>query len=262
MIRSVIDRTMESMHGQFSIVLKDLASDRLLYEKDGRRQVPSASTIKILIMVEAFRQLAEGRLDMGGRITVRAAEKVAFSLVTVMNTDCYTVRDLIVLMMTVSDNTATNILIDRLGMERINGAGRLLGLSETLLQRKMMDFKAAEAGRQNYTSAGDMLNMVEKLYRHEILTGDACKEMLEIMSIGVGKNGMARCIPPEIRIAHKGGELDYLNHDVGIVYHPKGDYLLGIFATGLRNNIEGVESIARLSKEIFDHMHMAQEEWE
>lgn len=255
MIKDVIDKALESMDGTISVVLKDMKKGSLLYERDASRQVISASTIKILIMIEAFSQRLRGELDMNERITVKNAEKVASSLVSVMNTDCYTVRDLIVLMMTVSDNTATNLMIERLGMDRINDTGKSLKLSETILQRKMMDFKAIEEGRQNYTSARDMLSMLERLYRNEILMPEACKEMLEIMSIQSGRNGMARYIPPEVKVAKKGGELDNLNHDIGIVYHPKGDYLLGIFATCVRNNIEGLEYIAQLSKKVYDNIY-------
>ncbi|MGE5678722.1 MAG: serine hydrolase [Pseudomonadota bacterium] len=255
MIRNVIDKSLETMIGNFSIVLKDLANDRMLYEKDSARQVASASTIKILIMIEAFNQRLKGELDLNEKLTVKSSEKVEFSLVTVMNTDCYTLRDYIILMMTVSDNTATNVVMDRLGIDRINETGRSLGLCETKLQRKMMDFKAAEEGRQNYTSARDMACMMEKLYRNEILTPEACKEMLAIMSINTRKDDIARYLPPEIRVAHKGGTLDNLNHDIGIIFHPQGDYLLGIFGTELPNNIEGEEYISQLSKKLFEHMH-------
>jgi beta-lactamase class A len=66
---------------------------------------------------------------------------------------------------------------------------------------------------------------------------------------------MIRDLPVDIRCAHKPGELDGINHDVGIVYTPLGDYALGIFATGLKDNVLGREYIARLSKEIFDHIY-------
>lgn len=255
MIRNVIDKSLETMSGEFSIVLKDLKNDSMLYEKDSARQVPSASTIKILIMIEAFNQLLKGELDLNEKLAVKSDEKVGFSLVTVMNTDCYTLRDYIILMMTVSDNTATNVMMDRLGIDSINATGKALGLCKTKLQRKMMDFKAAEEGRQNFTSARDMACMVEKLYRHAILTPEACEEMLSIMSINTRKDDIARYLPPEIRVAHKGGTLDNLNHDIGIVFHPHGDYLLGIFGTELPNNIEGEEYIAQLSKKLFEHMY-------
>lgn len=254
MVDRVVEKALQSMEGQFSIVLKELDTGRLLYSGAADRQLPSASTIKILILAEAYNQAAQGVIDLCERIRVKKEDKVEFSIITDMNTDEYTLRDLLVLMMTISDNTATNILIDRLGMEQINRLGTDIGLADTRLCRKMMDFEAARLGRQNVTSPSDMLKLMEKLYRGELVSKEASEEMLDIMEIVVEKDCMVRSLPPDIKVAHKTGELDNLNHDIGIVFTGKKDYILGIFATELRDNIYGRECIARLSKEIFDEM--------
>lgn len=254
MIGEVIENTLGSMEGDFSIIIKDLKRADVIFERNAERQIPSASTIKVLIMVEAYKRSLAGKLDLNEKINIYNAEKVEFSLISEMNTNQYTIKDLILLMMTISDNTATNVLIGLLGMEDINNTGKELGLEGTILQRKMMDFEAAKKGRQNLTTPTDLIILVEKLYKNEILTPSACDEMLKIMRTTVSRDFMMRDLPVEIRCAHKPGELDGINHDVGIVYTPMGDYALGIFATGLKDNVLGRNYIAQLSKDIFDHM--------
>jgi beta-lactamase class A len=100
-----------------------------------------------------------------------------------------------------------------------------------------------------------LVKLVEQLYKNEILTPEACGEMLKIMSTVVGRDFMIRDLPVDIKVAHKPGELDGLNHDIGIVYTTSCDYALGIFATGLKDNIDGRKYIAQISKEVFDHIY-------
>jgi beta-lactamase class A len=254
LIDKIIEKELIDMNGRFSIVLKDLKKGEILYSLDAERLVPSASTIKVLILVDAMKQILKGKADLKEKIPVRKCDKVDFSLVTLMDCEEYSISDLLMLMISISDNTATNLIIERLGMAEINKTAEILALTDTKLQRKMMDFEAATKGKENLTSPRDMVKLLEMIYHREILTPEACDKIIRIMSTAVTKEFMTRYLPADLKVAHKTGELDGINHDVGIVFSDAGDYLLGIFATGLRDNIDGREYIARLSGLIYDYL--------
>ena len=120
-------------------------------------------------------------------------------------------------MIVYSDNTATNVLIDLFGMDGINSTIRELGYSDSVLQRKMMDFRAAEEGRQNFTSVKEMLDLMERLYEDRLLGSPYDGQMLDIMKGQADETMMRQELPDELVIARKSGELDALDHDIAIV---------------------------------------------
>lgn len=254
MFNRVVDEHINKLNANISMIVKDLTNNKILYCKDADRIVPSASTIKLVIMTEAFRQIMEGKLNYSTKVRVRPEDKVDFSLFTNMITDEYCLIDVITLMMTISDNTATNVLIDLLGYENINRLAASLGLRNTMLRRKMMDFEAARQGRQNLTSPADLALLMEKIYRHEILNDELCHEMIRIMSINTIKEMMSKFIPNEVVLAHKTGELDNLNHDIGILFMENIHLLIGIFITEVKDNITGRQYIEETTRLIYEYM--------
>lgn len=237
-----------------SIVLKDLTNDKWIYLLDESRLVASASTIKILIMIEALNQVLEDKYLLNQKIKVREEDKVDFSIVKDLTADSYNYIDLVTLMMAVSDNTATNILIDLLGYESINKMADKLELKHTILARKMLEFKAIkEERRQNYTSPVDMAIMLELIYRKQILTSEMCELMIEILKKQKYKDCLGRFLPEDVDIAHKIGGLKNLSHDIGIFYLDNIDYLLGVFVTEADSSIEAKEIIGKISKVIYDY---------
>jgi beta-lactamase class A len=131
-----------------------------------------------------------------------------------------TLLDLVTLMIIVSDNTATNLLIDFLGPENINETLQILGSQNSRLNRRLFEPQLSRRGIQNYITAGDMGQLLEKIYKEEAISPEASRKMLHILScqqLGGGK------IPfylhsRGIRVAHKTGEDDGITHDVGIVF--------------------------------------------
>jgi len=236
-----------------SIVLKDLTNDTWMYRLDENRVVPSASTIKILIMIEALNQVLKGKYQFDQKIRIREEDKVKYSIIQDLTLDSYNFLDLIILMIIVSDNTATNILIDLLGYENINRMAEDLGLKNTILSRKMLEFNAIKEGRQNYTTPMDMAVMMEGIYRKHILSPEMCELMIDILKKQKYKDCLGRFLSEDVNIAHKTGALKNLSHDIGIFYLDNIDYLLGVFVTEASSDIQAKEIVGKVSKVVYDY---------
>lgn len=252
MLENIVLKELKDKSAKVSVVMKDLVKNEWLIKFDENRVIPSASTIKILVMVEALNQVQKGIFSLDKKIKVKENDKVDFSIISELKIDEYTFLDLITLMIITSDNTATNILIDLLGYDKINQMANILDLKSTVLQRKMMDFQAAKEGKENLTSAMDMAIIMEKIYDKSILTEDMCRLMIHILSRQTQRDSLPRYIEDDIVIAHKTGELDKLNHDIGIFYVGDMEYLLGIFVTEAQHNLEAKQIIGRISRSIYD----------
>ncbi|MBR3017825.1 MAG: serine hydrolase [Clostridia bacterium] len=211
-----------SLPGEVSVFAKDLTTGEIwAYQPD----IPlvAASVIKLPILVEAFRQVRDGLADMNETFAVRPEQKMpgCGALTRLRDGIQVTLHDLCVLMIILSDNTATNMLIERLDMEPINETIRSLGLNKTTLRRRLFDMEASARGIENTITCLEIGMMLERLYDGSCVSPEADAEMLSILS-EQQLNGKIPFFLPEIRIAHKTGEDDGITHDVGILYadHP------------------------------------------
>ena len=186
--------------------------------------VVAASVIKIPIMVEAFRQFEAGELDPLETHRIRPEEKMpSCGALNRMHDGLeVTMRDLVELMIVLSDNSATNILIDRLGIARVNATLEAEGLKVTRLRRKLFDKAGMEAGLSNHVCAREIGLLLERMYAGTLVSPQASAEMLEILRNQKLNGKMPFFLKPRgIACAHKTGEDDGITHDVGIVYAKK-----------------------------------------
>lgn len=215
--------------------------------------VPSASTIKVFIMAEAMRQIKEGIIKHE-RIKVSTKDHVPYSIISLLSHEnTYTIMDLITLMMIQSDNTATNVLIDILGMDKINKFIKSIGCYSTILERKMMDFDARKRGIENKTSSKDLTHFMELLYKGRIVDEKSSEKMIDIMKHQLDSSMMRYFIPEEVEIANKTGELDGIDNDTGIVYTKKGDYIFTMMTYNGKSNNEARFVIAQASKIVYEY---------
>ncbi len=183
----------------------------------------AASVIKIPVLAEAFSQIASGKADGNELYKVRAEDKVpSCGALTYLHTGLeVTLEDLCTLMIILSDNTASNILIRKFGIEEINGCMRGLGLKVTTVNRLLFDSEAAAQGKENYICAGEIGSLLEKMYRGTLVSKEASEKMLKILANQRLNGKMPFFFKNGVKIAHKTGEDDGITHDVGIVYAPQ-----------------------------------------
>jgi len=208
----------------------------------------SASIIKLFIMGTAYEMAGRGSLDLDQLITIHASDMVGGAGVLNGADDgsAYSVKKLLELMITESDNTATNVLMDMIGQDNIQQFMIEKGCTSSILQRKMMDFAALKRGRDNYTTAADVGRFFW-LLQAEQLTGS--QEMLRILF----QQKDCECFPkalPDARIAHKTGELVGVYHDAGIVYSQGKRYILCIMSSGSQNRENTLETMRMMAKAV------------
>jgi beta-lactamase class A len=253
MLKKLVLRSVNFDKMKVSFVIKNLNTGEYASYNENQT-VPAASLIKIHIMAGIMRRIQEGKLSLKQRISVREEDKVPFSILTMLETgNSYSLNDLLTLMIVQSDNTAANILIDLAGMDQINKLISGLKLKNTVLRRKMMDFAARKAGRENLTTASDMARLMELLYRGAILEREYSAYMIEIMKQQLDTGMMRLLIPDETVIAHKTGELDGLDHEAGIVFGENGDYIFVVMIWDAVTNNEARQAIGRISKVVYDY---------
>jgi len=183
--------------------------------------VVAASVIKIPVMIEVFRAAQAGELSLDEIHVLKDDERLpSCGTLKAMHTGIeMTLLDLVKLMIIVSDNAATNILIRRVGIENVNQTLRSLGLAKTTLRRLLVDSEASRRGVVNHITAGEMGMLLEKLWHGEVVSPEASKQMMEIL-LDQRLNGKLPFFlhPQDIDIAHKTGEDDGITHDVGVIF--------------------------------------------
>jgi len=222
-----------------------------------RETFPTASAIKLAIVYELFKQAEEGRVRLEETLTLDRRQAVGGTGVLVeMGTPTLSIRDYAVLMVTLSDNTATNVLIDRLGMDRIAVRMRGLGLNGTKLRRHMMDTAAARRGDENVSTPDELVRLLEAMRAPANAGHDLMPEAIELLK-KPKENRLRKGLPEGVASADKSGELEGVRVDAGIVFAKNRPYALCVMATFLKDETEGeraIEEISRVAYEYFSRL--------
>jgi beta-lactamase class A len=252
MLEDKIREYIETQKGNIAVVVKNLQRNEEIHI-NGELAFPSASTIKLAIMSETFNRVNKCSLKLDDMIEINENMLTGGDgILKELNFGHkFTLEEIMILMIILSDNMATNILIDILGIDEINKTINNLGLKNTKLQRKMMDFQAKKEGRENVITADDLGLLLELTYKGENINEKYSNMMINIMKRQQAK-GRLDLYLPEVLIAHKTGDLDNLEHDAGIVYLPNTKYIICILTNETETNKDGREIIGKISKMVYD----------
>jgi beta-lactamase class A len=251
------------LDGVLGVAILDLGGGQkfLLHGDD---VFPQASSIKVAVLAELYRQAQAGKLKLTDLYTVQAADLVPDSTIVgglTPGVTRITLRDLATMMVAVSDNSATNVLIDRVGMENVNALMDSLGLTHTRLRRKMMDLKTASEGRENISTPAEMMTLLEDLYRGKVLNKEMTADFFVMLSTPKS-SFIPRDLPEGLKIANKPGELEGVRNDSGVVFVENRPYVICVLTTYLHRERDGEEAIAKISAaayRMFDRLARASE---
>jgi len=213
---------LKELPGHIGLYYKDLSSGReLCYNED--MPFIAASVIKLPIMMDVYKKAASGKLSFSDTLQMREYKKVGGcgAICSIDEDIALSIKSLVRLMITISDNTATNILIRHAGINELKQSFEEMGLQKTVVGRELFDMEALERGIQNYFTPREIGSLLESLYNGTFISQDASKEMIDILKAQQICHKIPDSLPPGVAVANKTGESSGVTHDAGIVYGEK-----------------------------------------
>lgn len=253
-LRQTLENRISQFQGETGILIKDLEmSWEISFNKE--KLFPSASLVKIPIMLSCFMAAQEGRLKLEDSLRLKRSYKTGGSgvLKDLSAGSKVTIEELIKLMITDSDNTATNMLIDLLGLDYLNKSFKDLGLKNTNLSRRMLDFKYRKKGVENFTTAEDAAYLLGKFYRKEFINSEISEKCIWFLMQQKKNDRIPAKLPVGTIVAHKTGLERNICHDVGIVYTAKGNFLICVLTKNANNSKSAKEFISEVALDTYNY---------
>ena len=255
-----VDRHLDGVMG---VAIEDLyTGEHFLLNED--EVFAQASSIKIAVLANLYLQAQQGKLKLTDLYTVQSSDLVPDSDIMsglTPGVTRITLRDLATMMVAVSDNSATNVLIDRIGMQNVNAMLDSLSLTHTRLRRKMMDLQAAKEGRENISTPREMMTLLEATFHGKFLNKESTADFFKMLSTNKD-SWIPRDLPADLKIANKPGSLEAVRNDSGIVFVEGRPYVICVMTSFLRNEPDGEEAISKISLDawrMFDRLSRATE---
>lgn len=255
-LRPRLDARLETLaaglDGELGVCIVDLTTGTRI-SRLGDRAFPTASTIKIAVLYELMAQVDARRLRLDEVRPLTDAARVAGSgILQHLQSPALTLADYATLMIMLSDNSATNVLIDAVGMEAVNRRMRELGLERIWLQRRMIDTEAARQGRENLASPCDIAGLLEAVHAGKGLSA-ASRETLLATLRKPKSTAFTRALPADVPVASKPGGLDGVAVDAAFVDLPGRPYIVVGMTSWLAKGSDGDAALEALAREVHSY---------
>ena len=264
-LKANIENRLKGIDGNFAVAFKDLQTGKTLYINE-KENFHAASTMKTPVMIELFKQVNQQKINLEDSVLIKNEFKSIidgslYSLDIDVDSDDIIYKnigkkmkiyDLCYLMITVSSNFATNILIEKVGAENVMTTMKQLGANDIRVLRGVEDSKAFQAGKNNTTNAFDLALIFEKIAKKQIENKATCEAMTKILLDQKFNEIIPAQLPKDVKVAHKTGSITGVQHDSGFVILPNDKkYILVLLSKNLKNTEAAVAAMADISKMIY-----------
>lgn len=263
-----LSQKLAAAEGTFAVAFADLKTGDTLFI-NAHEPFHAASTMKTPVMIELYKQAEAGLFSLDDSILVKNefssivdgspyqmqvsddSEAVLYDKIGTM----IPIRELMFEMITQSSNLATNILIDLVDAKNVTASMRELGAPDIAVLRGVEDIKAFDKGLSNSTTAYDLMKIFEAIGRDQIISEEACQEMMQVLFAQKFNEIIPAKLPADVMVAHKTGTITGVQHDSGIVVLPGGHaYVLILLSKELPSPETGVMLLADVSKLVYDYV--------
>lgn len=249
-----LSRDAEGTNGVIGIAVNGEAGE--LFARHGERRFRAASTIKVPILIEAWRQIERGVLDPESRHIPRDEDRVPGSgVLSHLHAGLeLTVADLLYLMISVSDNTATNLVLDRVGLANVNATMQSLGMRDSILGRPMLGRLPNPGDPENWATPRDFALCVQAIVSGQAASPDSRTRMMETLQQQSSTRRISRFLADGAGISWgtKPGDLPGVFNDVGFVTTERGSLSLAIFCENLSDLDSAERAIGEIALAILD----------
>jgi len=267
-LTSDINTFLAKQEGTFALAFKDLQTGEEILIRE-HESFHAASTMKTPVMIEVFKQAAEGKFSLNDSILIKNEFKSivdgsTFSLDSIEDSEHLLYKqlgkkkllaDLVYDMIIVSSNLATNLVIELVDAKNVMETMRSYGAKDLQVLRGVEDDKAYHQGLNNTTMAYDLMVIFEKIAKGEAVSPEASKAMVDILLDQQFNEIIPAKLPKEVKVAHKTGSITSVHHDSGIVYLPDGrKYVLVFLSKGFKEEPIANEAMATVSEMIYQHV--------